>query len=141
MRRSGPTCRRRGSALVESALVSIAFLAVLIGIFDLAQFLIVRHTFVERVRAAARYGAVTPADQTGIRNIVLYGQTTAPDGASSGVFGLSPAMVVVERSGVGTTGERITVSIVNYPYRLYSPWIGGVLAASPVTASLPVEAP
>jgi Flp pilus assembly protein TadG len=141
MVRSNPASRRRGSALVESALVSIAFLAVLIGIFDLAQFLIVRHSFVERVRAAARYGAVKPNDQTGIRNIVLYGRTTTPDGASSGIFGLSPAMVVVDRTGVGTTGEQISVSVVNYPYRLYSPWLGGVLAAAPVTASLPIEAP
>jgi Flp pilus assembly protein TadG len=126
---------------VESALVTVAFLAVLMGIFDLAQILIVRHTFVERVRAAARYGAVRPADQTGIRNIVLYGRTAAPGGSPAGIFGLTPAMVAVNRSNVGTTEEQITVSIVNYPYRLYSPWIGGVLAAAPVTATIPVEAP
>ncbi len=135
------TSRRRGSSLVESALVTVAFLAVLMGIFDLAQILIVRHTFVERVRAAARYGAVRPNDTTGIRNIVLYGQSTAPGGSSSGIFGLTSAMVTVNRSNGGTTVEQITVSIVNYPYRLYSPWIGGVLAAAPVTATIPVEAP
>lgn len=135
------TSGRRGSGLVESALVTVAFLAVLMGIFDLAQILIVRHTFVERVRAAARYGAVRPDDQTGIQNIVLYGQTAAPSGSTPGAFGLTPAMVTVIRSNAGTTEDQITVSIVNYPYRLYSPWIGGVLAAAPVTATIPVEAP
>jgi Flp pilus assembly protein TadG len=141
MARAARTSRRRGSGLVESALVTVAFLAVLMGIFDLAQILIVRHTFVERVRAAARYGAVRPNDTAGIRNIVLYGQTTAPGGSSYGIFGLNSAMVTVNRSNVGTTEEQITVSIVNYPYRLYSPWIGGVLTAAPVTATIPVEAP
>lgn len=141
MVRTSPVSRRRGSGLVESALVTVAFLAVLFGIFDVAQILIVRHSFVERVRAAARYGAVQPDDQAGIRNIVLYNRATAPGGSPPGIFGLSPAMVTVARTGVGTPEERITVSIVSYPYRLYSPWIGGVLAAAPVTATLPVEAP
>lgn len=127
--------------MVEGALVALAFLAVLIGIFDMAQILLVRQTFVSRVRSAVRYGAVNPDDQTGIRNIVLYGQTTAPPGSPPGTLGLTPAMVVVSRSDPGTNEDRIMVSIVNYPYRLFSPWISGPLAAAPVTSTHPVEAP
>ncbi|MCS6952616.1 MAG: pilus assembly protein [Bryobacterales bacterium] len=127
--------------MVEGALVALAFLAVLIAIFDMAQILLIRQTFVARVRSAVRYGAVYPDDQTGIRNIVLYGQTTAPPGSPPGTLGLTPDMVLVSRSNPGTSADRITVSIANYPYRLFSPWIAGPLAAAPVTGTHPVEAP
>ncbi|HXG33232.1 MAG TPA: TadE/TadG family type IV pilus assembly protein [Bryobacteraceae bacterium] len=133
--------RRRGSAMLEGALVALAFLAVLIGIFDVGQILLVRQTFVARVRSAVRYGAVHPDDIPGIRNIVLYGQTTTPAGSPPGILGLTPSMVMVSRNDAGTNEDRIVVSIVNYPYRLFSPWIAGPLAAAPVTATHPVEAP
>ncbi len=133
--------RRQGSAGLEAALVTLVFVAMLIGIFDLGQILFVQQTFVARVRSAARYGVVRAYDAEAIRNTVLFGQPAAPEGMTSGIFGLTPGMVSVTRSDVGASEERITVTIAGYPYRLFSPWIGGAMTGRPVTISLPVEMP
>ena len=74
---------RKGQTIVEAALVTLVFLATLIGIFDLAQVLFIHQTFVARARSAARYGVLNPDNTDGIQNMVLYGQTTVPSGQTS----------------------------------------------------------
>lgn len=133
--------RRRGQSTVEGALVILVFLATLIGIFDLGQVLFIHQTFVARVRSAARYAVLNPSETDAIKNMALYGQTTVPAGATSGVFGLDASMITVTRSDSGTNEDRVVVSIVNYPYRLFSPWIGQVFTGRPIVASFSVETP
>jgi Flp pilus assembly protein TadG len=133
--------RRRGQALVESALVLLVLIAVLIGIFDLGQVLFVRQTFTARARGAARHGAVTDAAEADIKNMVLYGQTTAPEGSTSGAFGLTAGMISVAKPDLGTSEQRVVVTISGYPYRMFSPWIGGSFTGRPVIASVPLETP
>ena len=132
---------QRGQGVVEAALVTLVFVATLIGILDLGQVLFVHQTFAARVRAATRYGVVRTYDENAIRNMVLYGQPAAPVGATSGTFGLDASMVTVSRADAGTNEERIVVTIQNYPYKLFSPWIGRVFTGRPLVASLPVETP
>jgi hypothetical protein len=132
---------RRGNGMLEAALVLLVFLAVLIGIFDFAQVLFVHQTFTARLRAAARFGVVRTYDPDAIRNMVLYGQPNAPVGATSGTFGLAAGNVLVTRLGAGTSGERLVVTISGYPYRLFSPWIGGTFTGRPLIASLSMETP
>src|SRR5438132_12598398 len=50
--------RRRGQALVESALVLISFVAMLIGALDFSQILFFHQSLGERVRSGVRWGAV-----------------------------------------------------------------------------------
>ncbi len=53
--------RTRGSTMVESALVMLAFTMLLVAIFDVSQFLFMHQSLVERVRVAARWAPyVTP---------------------------------------------------------------------------------
>ncbi len=52
---------RRGSNLVESALVFGAFIFMVIGAFDFGQAVFMHQGMVERVRAAARYASMTPS--------------------------------------------------------------------------------
>jgi len=132
---------RRGQSTVEGALVILVFLATLIGIFDLGQVLFIHQTFAARARSAARYAVLYPTETAAIKNMVLYGQSTVPAGATSGVFGLDSSMITVTRSDNGTSEDRVVVSIVNYPYRLFSPWIGGVFTGRPIVASFTVETP
>jgi len=131
--------RQKGQAALEGALVTLVFLATLIGIFDLGQVLFVRQTFTARVRSAARYAVVNTYDAAAIRNMVLYGQPTA--GSGSGVFGLTAGMVQVSQVDPKTSAARIVVTISNYPYRLFSPWIGRAFTGRPITASFPIELP
>ncbi len=133
--------KRRGQAAVEAAMVMLVFLATLIGIFDLGQCLFIHQTFVARARSAARYGVVRDYDEAAIRNMVLYGQPSAPEGETSGIFGLTVAMVNVTQAGSGTSEHRIVVSIHGYPYRLFSPWIGREFTGRSIVASMPVETP
>lgn len=132
---------RRGQGAVEAALVTLVFLAILIGILDLAQVLFIHQTFVARARGAVRYAAVSNYDPNAVKNMVLYGQPAAPPGSTSGIFGLSPAMVSVARNDAGTNEARIVVTITGYPYRLFSPWIGQAFTGRPIVASVSVEEP
>ena len=130
--------RRRGQAIVEGALVTLVLAAVLIGIFDLGLVLFIHQTFAARVRSAVHYAVVNPYDATAIQNMVLYGQPTA---GTSGAFGLTAAMVSVVKAGEGTNDQRIVVTISGYPYRFFSPWIGGAFNGRSIMASLPLETP
>lgn len=130
--------RRQGQTAVEAVLVLLIFLATLIAIFDLGQVLFVHQTFVARVRSATRYGALHPADTAAIKNMAVYG---SPDGGGAGIFGLTPAMVSVSRTGSGTGEDRLTVEITGYSYRMFSPWIGKTFTGRAIMASYPVETP
>jgi Flp pilus assembly protein TadG len=144
MRRSRPLSvsgARRGAALVEAALVVLVFLVTLIGVFDLGQIFFIHQTFVERVRNAARYAVVNTYDETAFKNMVLHNQPTAPEGRTSGIFGLTPAMVSVSQFDSGTSEHRVVVAINNYPYRFFSPLIAGVFTGRSITLSLPSEQP
>ena len=116
--------KRRGQALVESALVMLVFLATIIGIMDFSQILFVHQSLVERVRGSIRWGAVRDYNPTGIQNMVLYNSDTAPQGVSPAAFlGLTAANVQVAHTDANTEQDRLTVSIVNYDYHFFSPWI------------------
>ena len=50
--------QRRGAVLIETGLIFVAFSFMLMGAFDFAQFLFIHQALVDRVRSAARWGAV-----------------------------------------------------------------------------------
>src|SRR2546425_1803926 len=86
----------KGAVIIETGLIFVVFSFMLMGAFDFAQFLFIHQALVDRARSAARWGAVNaPTDTSAIQNMVLYNQTTVPEGASSGVFGLTSSMVTV----------------------------------------------
>lgn len=134
---------RRGQALLESALVTLVFIVLLVGVLDVGQVLFVHQTLVERGRNALRYGVVRPFDADAIRNLVLYNQPTAPPGGQGvpGIFGLTPAMVSVTRQQDATSSiDRVVVTISDYPFRFFTPLIAGLARGKPITVSLPYEA-
>ncbi len=133
--------RSRGSAILEGSLVILLLCNVLIGIFDLSQVLFIRQTFVYRARGAVRYGAITNASESVVRNMVLYGSPAAPEGATAGTFGLTPGMVSVSKADTGTTEQRLVVTISGYPYRFFTPWIAGTFTGRNIEASAPLETP
>lgn len=134
--------RRRGQALLESALVTLVFVVLLVGVIDVGQFLFVHQTLVERGRNALRYGVVRPFDANAIRNMVLYNQPSGPSGGQAvpGIFGLTPSMVSVTRQDATFNEDRIVVTISDYPFRFLTPLIAGLARGKPITVSLPYEA-
>jgi Flp pilus assembly protein TadG len=114
---------QRGQAMVESALIMLIFIPMLIGIMDFAQFLYFHQSLSERVRAAARYGAVhTYTDGSDIANVAIYNDAT---GTANGATAVLPYLtatpgqngtVTATLTGAGTDDARIRVTITNYPY-------------------------
>ena len=129
---------RRGSTLVEGAIVLLVFLVVFVGILDMGQVLFFHHFLNDRVRAGARYAVVHAYDPTTIRNVVAYNSPSAPDGGS-GLFGLTPSMVRVNRYDIGTPNERIQVSISTYTMHFLSPWLRADFSPGPFSAAMPME--
>ncbi|MCW5977885.1 MAG: pilus assembly protein [Bryobacteraceae bacterium] len=140
--------KRKGQALLESALVTTTFFIFVIGLLDVGQVLFVHQSIVERVRAAARYGAVRPYDPAAIRNMVLYSNPGLPGGDGGvganqtpppGFMGLTQSMVTVTRSGAWTDGDRISITVDGYPLRFYNPLIAGVGRGKPIAIAMPFE--
>jgi Flp pilus assembly protein TadG len=131
--------RQKGHALLESALVLVIFLSFLIGTLDFAQFLYFHQSLVERVRAAARYGAVNPTDVTGIKNMAVYNSTTAA--ATPMVPGLTTSIVSVAVEDSGTPASRVTVTVSGYPLQFFSPFIAGARTAQDISATMITETP
>jgi Flp pilus assembly protein TadG len=130
----------KGAVLLETGLVFVIFAFMLMGAFDFAQFLFIHQALVDRARSAARWGALSdPTNTTAIQNMVLYNQTTAPSGASSGIFGLTASMVQVATQDTSSSDNyRLTVLITNYPYQMISPLIGGTHNGPNITISFPL---
>src|SRR5262245_51631221 len=139
--------KERGQAVVESALIMVIFLPLLIGILDFGQFLYFHQSLTERARAAARYGAVhTYTDGADSVNFAIYND---PSGNANGATALLPhltsdtnqtqGVVTAALSGAGTDDARITVTITNYPYNFYSPYLSRSTWLRTIRASEPYE--
>jgi hypothetical protein len=80
---------------------------------------------VERVRVAARYGAIhDPTGTTAIKNVLLYNQSQTPTDRRSPFFKLDASMVTVSTVGGGTDNYRLTVTLSGYSFPLFSQPLG-----------------
>ena len=131
------TKRKRcaGVAIVEASLTLGLYCAIVFSIFDFGFVLYMHQAVAHRVSAAARYGALNPTDTTGIRNYVLYSQTT---GSGAGIFGMTSSDVTASRVGSGTTADRVVVTVTGFDYRTISLGFSGT--SKPITVTIPVEA-
>jgi len=129
----------KGSAIIETSLIFIAFAAIMIGIFDFSQFLFVHSALVERARFAARWGAINnPTDSTSITNMVLYNQSSSPSSGTAGYFNLTSSNVSVTTPGSGSNDYRLVVTISGYSYLMLSPWVAGSHTGVPITVAVPL---
>ncbi len=129
---------RRGSTLVELALVASLFFVLLIGAADFGQFLFIQQAIVQRTQAAARWGAATdPTNSAAIRNMVLYAQSTPPPSGKAS-FGLAESMVTVSTADGGTDNYRLVVQVSGYSVQLLSPYLAGLHQGAPIIVSVPL---
>lgn len=126
--------RQKGATAVEASLTLTLFLLTIFTLFDLGYVMYVHQTLAERARAAARYGSLNPTDTTGMKNVAIYYETT---GSGAGVLGLTTSNVTAVRAGSGTTADRVTVTISNYPF--FAIWPGRSQTGLPITVAMPVE--
>ena len=131
--------RQSGHAMLEGALVMTIFLGFLLGTLEFAQFLYFHQSLVERVRVGARYGAVHPADNTGVKNMAVYNNSAG--GTTPMLPGLTTNMVSMDVQSAGTPEARVTVRVTGFPFRFFSLGIAGSRTAAPISATLLSEAP
>ena len=134
----------RGQSLVESTLVLLVFLAMLLGVMDVAQVLFTHQSMVDRVNTAVRWGATHPW-QGGdpVRNVVLYQHPEEPRQSTEGYLGLKAENVLVEYRQPTVDrpdDEMLSVRVVNFESHLFSPWFSRTLISPrPVSVSMPVR--
>jgi hypothetical protein len=137
--------RESGGALVESALILVIFISTLLAILDFGQFLFFHQTLTERVRNAAREGALkwqTGCQTDCVKNLVVYDSTTAGTYRSIAVPRLTTASVTVTPPDA-TLNSRLVVTVSNYNFAIFNPWLStsGSRRIRPIIASAPVESP
>jgi Flp pilus assembly protein TadG len=136
---AGGRKQTRGSALVELALVFVLFAVLFMGIMDCSQFLFHQQLLVEKVRAAARWGALhDPSDITAIRNMVLYSQAATPTDGRRPSFSLTSSMVEVSSPDIDTDNYRLTVRLSGYSYEVISPYLARRYNGPPIVVSVPL---
>ena len=124
--------RRRGQALVESALVIISMLLMILGIMDFGQVLMYMQHMNERARAGARWASVHAYSDTAIRNYVCYNDPAGRSGNPPGTYGLQPQHVTVSTQTVG--GEMVIAVRVQKPLRFFSPYLAHAFMPRPAIA-------
>jgi len=126
---------QKGTALVEAALTLTLYAMLVFSIFDFGYVMFMHQMVTYRVAAAARYGALNPADSTGMRNFVMYNQAS---GSGPGLFGITSSNVSATRQDSGTIEDRVVVTVTSFHYPMIWPGMRG--NARPISVSLPVEA-
>ena len=133
---------RKGNVIVETALVSLVFFALVFGIFDVGQFLFVHQALVNRARGAIRSAAINGDSNSALTYRILYGQTTAktnPDGtAASGYFGLTSSNILVTNLEPGTDNARINVTITNFPFIMLGLYKHGTFKGTSISVTAPL---
>lgn len=124
--------------MLESTLVLTVFLMVFLEVLDLGQVLFFQAMLEDRARAGARYAVVNAYDPTAIANVVAYNSPVAA-GQISGLFGLQPSMVTVNRYNAGAAGDRIEVIISNFPLAFVGPFIVASYTSRQFRVVLPAQ--
>jgi Flp pilus assembly protein TadG len=120
--------RERGNALIEFALSFFLIFSVFSGIFQFAYSFYVYNALVAAVREGARYASLKPYDSTtttptnaflsGVKNMVVFGDSSPAEGAAPAVPGLQASNVVLTVTGGGTgtltAPSQMTVTISGF---------------------------
>ncbi len=103
--------RRRGSTLVETALVIGIFLLFLFGIFEYCRYLMVLHVANNAARDGARYASVNvncPSDQVAAKKAAIEAYTTARmSGLQKNVIGYQVAVYSCDQSGFASNPPKV----------------------------------
>jgi hypothetical protein len=132
---------RRGSTILESALVLAAFLFMLIGTLDIGRLMFMHQTLTERARETVRWGASHTYNEANIRNKFLY-NTITPAGDAYPLFGLGTSNVVISRTlGASGAPDRLTVRITGWTYQFLAPYIARNVVAPDIVTAMTMENP
>lgn len=122
--------KERGGTLIEFAVVASVFFMMLVAIVAAGNLYYTHNALVEATRRGARYAVLHPnGSATAVQNVVIYGMDSPPNGATSLVYNLQPANVIVCYSGTvncpgqgfGVAAGSVTVTIQSYTFPFVLP--------------------
>lgn len=157
--RNADSCRRRdvgrrGQSMVEFALAIVVVLVFLFGIIDWSIAYFQYKQVISNAGRAARYASIYGVDPanggTAIKNYVMCGATTCPDGST--VIGLTSGNIAVARVPYDETGIftdpsitiprwYVVIQISNWGYNMFTPFLGRFLNAGTIRIVHPMECP
>lgn len=133
--------RRKGSALVEGAMVLSLFMLLTASVVEFGHLLHQQQALMEQVRDAVRAGAVKSLAPEQIAAMVVFGTPQAPEGIAAGFQGLKLDDVNVQILDPGTDNQRIVVSVRAPRRRIATPFLASTLGAIELRMSSPLESP
>ena len=114
-----------GAALVEFAIGATVFLTAMFGVLEFGRALWTHNALADAARRGARYAAIYGADESAIKNVVVYGD--AAGGTRALIPDLDVDKVKVEFSTTPPFGMAMgtaTVSIIDYDFAFVIPIVG-----------------
>lgn len=133
--------RERGASLVEQIFVLVLFMAVLLGVTDLARILHLHSAVSDRVRDAARRASIHGYTPQQVRRLIVYGGLQAPEDGETPYYGLSESNVRVDLFEPGTANGRIRVEVRGMKIAAVSPFLNGLARNLPFSVTVPLETP
>jgi Flp pilus assembly protein TadG len=115
--------KQRGQATIEFALVSIAFMTLVLGTVDFGRAIFMYSQLQNAVREGARYGKINPSKTAEIKNVVVTKATSLEVSSSS--------VTVSCTGGCSATSTDVTVT-ATAPFQAVFQEILGI---SPITLS------
>jgi Flp pilus assembly protein TadG len=126
--------------MVESALILLTLVSMILFILDMGRILMMQQYLTERARATVRKAVVNNWDAAATKNYLVYGSTTAPDGAAYGLLGLQTSQVTYSSLGTaGTPDARLQIKVAGVPVVTWIPFISGSYTLPPITATMPAQ--
>jgi Flp pilus assembly protein TadG len=131
---------RRGAALVESSLLLPLFLIFWFGIVDWGLAFFAHQTVIYRVTDAARWAVVNDYDPVKIKAKLLY-DNPASSSTAGPWWSLNQNLNVnVQLTGsTATQDQRVVITVSNYQWLHFTPFLAGRYFGAPITVSIPAE--
>ena len=115
----------KGSTLVEYAIGASVFLMAVFAVLEFGRVLWAHNALTDAARQGARYAVLHMpggAEDTNIKNLVVYGKTTG--GTKPIVPGLTTSMVQISRSSdFSVNAGTATVKITGYQFQFVLPFL------------------
>lgn len=131
----------RGATFPEFAIGGVVFLTAVFGIIEFSRLLWTHNAITDAVRRGARYAATTSSSSTtAVKNMVVFGTTSAGATGSEVVFGITTANVnVAYSSGYDTKNGTVTVRVTGYAFSFNIPLVGATITLPDYKATVTAE--
>ena len=131
---------RKGSAMLETALVMTAMMSMILFVIEMGRFMMMQQFVVERVREVARLAVVNNWTSDEVKNYTAYGSTTVPAGQTSGILGILPSQVTYTTLGTsGAADYRVKLTLQNIPAVVFIPGMAATYAIPSVSVVVPAQ--